>query len=104
MIRSLVRWFGSLGRSGGTACGARGARQFTPRLEALEGRALPAVFFGAGVGSVTVPAALLSAHVSAGHDLTVPGGSKPVTNAGGSAQSVGSEVTLLGGSKVSTAS
>src|SRR5262245_59493179 len=99
MFGSLIRWFGSATAAKRSRRSAGSAPRFTPRLEVLEGRALPAVFFGGGVvGSVTAQAALLDANVGGGHDVTVLG-SKPTGAIGSNALgggSSGGEVTPFG--------
>src|SRR5262249_33957816 len=92
MIGPLVRWFGRAApRRSRRDAGP--ARRFTPRLEVLEGRALPAVLFGAGAPvGVTAQAAPLVADVGGGaHVVTVLG-----TNGGGDGLSGGTEVTPFG--------
>src|SRR5262245_37921732 len=75
MIGSLVRWFRRATATKRSRRGAGSAPRFTPRLEVLEGRALPAVFFAGGaVGSVTAPAAPLDANAGGGHHVTPLGG------------------------------
>ena len=92
MIGPLVRWFGRAApRRSRRDAGP--ARRFTPRLEVLEGRALPAVHFGAGAPvGVTAQAAPLVADVGGGADVVTVLG----TNGGGDGLSGGTEVTPFG--------
>ena len=117
MIGSLVRWFRRPTATKRSRRGVASAPRFTPRLEVLEGRALPAVSFGGGVvGSVTAQAALLgglpgtetgllgskviasggSNALGGGSEVTLFGVSKPAASGGLGAQNSGSEVTLFG--------
>jgi hypothetical protein len=76
MVGSLIRWFGRAAATRRSRRGPGSARPLTPRLEALEVRAVPAAFFGAGaLGSATAQAALLGASVSGPAPVT-PLGSK----------------------------
>src|SRR5205823_821013 len=88
-----IRWFGRAAATKRSRRGAGSARRFTPRLEVLEGRALPAVFFGGVVGNVTAQAALVDANVGGDHHVTVLG-SRLGTNGGGDGGST--EVTPFG--------
>ena len=73
MIRSLLRWFGRRARSGRPGRGSGSARRFTPRLEALEGRAVPG-----GVAQGVSGAALLGAEGGGPSHVILFGiGSKP---------------------------
>jgi hypothetical protein len=65
MISSLVRWFGR----GSSGRGSGPARRFTPRLEALEDRAVP----GGVVGSVVSNAAQFGARVSSPSHVILSG-------------------------------
>jgi hypothetical protein len=71
MFSSLVRWFGH----GSSGRGAGPARRFTPRLEALEDRAVPGGVPG-GVVTGSLSAALLGAKFS-GPSHVIPLGSTP---------------------------
>jgi len=92
MIGPLVRWFGRAAPRRSRRDAGQ-ARRFTPRLEVLEGRALPAVHFGAGAPvGVTAQAAPLVADVGGGADVVTVLG----TNGGGDGLSGGTEVTPFG--------
>jgi hypothetical protein len=64
MIGSLVRWFGGGAGRGGSGRGAGSTRRFTPRLEALEDRAVPGGAPGGVLGDIVSLAPPLGAKVS----------------------------------------
>jgi hypothetical protein len=118
MIGSLIRWFGRAAATRRSRRGPGSARPFTSQLEVLEGRAVPAAFFGAGaLRSATAQTALLGAAVSGPAPVTPlgskaggagdgvsgaavlganVGGGQHVAVAGSSARSGGGEVTPFG--------
>jgi hypothetical protein len=98
MFDSLVRWFGRGAGSGRSGRGAGPARRFTPRLEALEGRAVPGGVTGEVLHAVS-STALLGAKVSCpSHQISLD--SKPAGVEYGILPGVGVLITRSSGEEI----